>query len=93
MFLGGQRYNVPEFHQQIFNPYYPYKIVREKELERITNSIFRTDFVPVVNLPSGGFFIHLCVKNHKNEITMAFSTDNVAEVYTTKNGFITDIFY
>jgi hypothetical protein len=91
--VNGRRYWVPEYYTQLYSPTFPFRLEKEKEVVMLAGDIIKTDLYPINNLEISGFFLYIVVKDNKGAVKRAFTNDPDADVYTTKTGFVTDVFY
>ena len=90
---SGNRYWIPEYYTQLYNPVFPYRSVQEKEGLLVERDLIYTDLFPIANLGISGFFIEIIVKNKEGGVVRAITNNPDADTYVTKSGFVTDIFY
>jgi hypothetical protein len=91
--IGTNRYWVPEFYNQLYSPVFPYRRIREKALTKLNDKLFSTDTYPISNLGITGFFVDIVMKDKNGKVVRAFSNDPDANIYKTRNGFVTNIVY
>lgn len=92
-FYNGKKYWVPEYYTQLFNPAFPYRVIKEQKATRINSSLFHLDINPISNLGIQEFYFYIVVKKEDGAITHAFTDDPDSDTYITKQGFVSDIFY
>lgn len=90
---NGRRYWVPEYYTQGYSPAFPYKLEKEREVMVIDDDLLYCNLNPIANLGIGGFFIYISIKDSNGALISAITNDPDADVFITKNGFVTDIFY
>lgn len=90
---AGNRYWIPEYFTQLYNPVFPYRSVQEKEGLLVERDLIYTDLFPIADLGISGFFIEIIVKNKDGGVVRAITNDPNADTYVTKTGFVTDVFY
>lgn len=88
-----RRYWVPEYYNQLYNPLFPYRAVKEKRGLLVEPNLIYADLYPIANLRIGGFYVDIIIKDASGAVVRALTNNPDADTYVTKNGFVTDIFY
>ena len=90
---NGYKYSVPEYLTQVYNPAYPYRVLKEKQITILEETLLYTDQHPIANFEIENFYVYFVLKNEMEEPVLAFTNDPNADTFITKQGFSTDLYY